>query len=448
MRVMEEAVPVRGAPDQPATLRFTRHGPVLHEEPGRIVAIRSVWFEPGSAPYLRSLVSMRAGSLPEFREAVRGWGVPSVNHVYADAGGTIAWLPAGFTPVRPGWSGLLPARGDGSQEWAGFLDMESLPRVVDPPEGYVSTANEMNLPEGYPHAVGYEWIEGFRAARIREALAGTPVHAVEDSCRLQTDVASIPARRLGRLLAGLEASDADAARALALLAPWDHALDAGSAPAALFGLWWTKHLKPALLALLAPDPEVRALLGPGDLEGLLRALERPDERFGEDPEARRVALLLGTLAQAFADAASGMGPDPGSWAWGLLHRAYFEHPLTPTGRAPNPPEGLDVGPFPHGGDSTTPMHAGYRPTDFRTVAGASVRIVMDVGDWDRSRWINAPGQSGDPRSPHYRDLAEPWARGAFVPMLYSREAVDAACRRRIVLEPARDPARRPAPASD
>jgi penicillin amidase len=220
------------------------------------------------------------------------------------------------------------------------------------------------------------------------------------------------------------------------LGSWDHALDAGSGPAALFGLWWTKHLKPALLALLAPDPEVRALLAPGDLEGLLRALERPDERFGEAPEARRDALLLGTLGDAFADAANRMGPDPGPWAWGLLHRAYFEHPLAAAaGLAPGLPEDWDIGPFPHGGDATTPMHTGYRPSDFRTVAGASVRIVVDVGDWDRSRWINAPGQSGDPRSPHYRDLAEVWAEGGTVPMLYSRAAVDAACRLRIVLEP-------------
>jgi penicillin amidase len=82
------------------------------------------------------------------------------------------------------------------------------------------------------------------------------------------------------------------------------------------------------------------------------------------------------------------------------------------------------------------MHTGYRPSDFRTVAGASVRIVMDVGAWDESRWINAPGQSGDPRSPHYRDLAPIWAGGGYVPMLYSRQAVDAAARARIRLEPA------------
>ena len=82
------------------------------------------------------------------------------------------------------------------------------------------------------------------------------------------------------------------------------------------------------------------------------------------------------------------------------------------------------------------MHAAYRPQDFRVVIGASVRFVLDVGNWDASVCINSPGQSGDPRSPHYRDLSVHWAKGEYVPFLYSREAVDAAAEKRIRLVPA------------
>jgi penicillin amidase len=81
------------------------------------------------------------------------------------------------------------------------------------------------------------------------------------------------------------------------------------------------------------------------------------------------------------------------------------------------------------------MYAGYRPSDYRVVVGASFRMVIDVGNWDASRVVNAPGQSGDPRSPHYRDLAPLWADGEYVPLAYSRAAVDAATRLRIVLDP-------------
>ena len=70
-----------------------------------------------------------------------------------------------------------------------------------------------------------------------------------------------------------------------------------------------------------------------------------------------------------------------------------------------------------GGSDSTPMNAMYRFTDFRVVLGASIRMVVDVGDWDESVCINAPGQSGDPRSPHYGDFAETWSKGEYVPLL-------------------------------
>ena len=61
---------------------------------------------------------------------------------------------------------------------------------------------------------------------------------------------------------------------------------------------------------------------------------------------------------------------------------------------------------------------------------------MAVCNWVESRCINAPGQSGDPRSPHYGDLAPLWAKGEYVPLLYSRDKIDAATQTLIVLRPA------------
>ena len=128
------------------------------------------------------------------------------------------------------------------------------------------------------------------------------------------------------------------------------------------------------------------------------------------------------------------GRQPSRLGLGRVHHASFEHALSYCGAAMarfSP----DIGPFPHGGSASTPTHTGYRPGDFPTIMGASVRMVVDVGNRDGSVWINAPGQSGDPRSPHYRDLAPMWARGEYVPMPYSAEAVTAATELRIVLTP-------------
>jgi penicillin amidase len=130
-----------------------------------------------------------------------------------------------------------------------------------------------------------------------------------------------------------------------------------------------------------------------------------------------------------------MGPDAQRWSWDRLHNASFEHPLSALA-APSRPLAPDIGPLPLGGSESTVMKATYRPGDFRVTIGASVRIVADVGDWDRSVWINSPGQSGDPRSRHYGDLAPLWARGEYVPMLYTTAAVDRAAAHRIILTPA------------
>ncbi|CEJ12408.1 Penicillin acylase 2 precursor [bacterium YEK0313] len=445
MTSIEERFAVKGTPDQVRRLRFTRHGPVVFADPDKRIAfaIRSVWFEPGAAAYLGGLSSMRAKTLPEFRDAIRRFATPSLNHVYADVKGAIAWLPFGMTPVRRNWDGLTPVPGDGRFEWDGFIDLDDMPCLVNPPSGFVASANEANVPATWDHEkvrIGYEWLENSRAVRIAEALGHRPAgekHSVATSMALQTDVTSVPARRLRVLVEAIApGADAELAAARAMLLGWDEKLDAGSAAGALSELWFTRHLKPALLALFVPDPRLQPLMLPLDVEGLLQALERPGEAFGADPAAGRDALIARTLAGAWREALSLLGPDPADWQWGRLHHGQFDHPLSAIA-GPDDAAMLNVGPLAKGGSASTVMHAAYRPQDFRVVVGASVRFVLDVGNWDASYCINAPGQSGDPRSPHYRDLSVQWAKGEYVPFLYSREAVDGAAEQRIHLVPAR-----------
>jgi penicillin G amidase len=96
---------------------------------------------------------------------------------------------------------------------------------------------------------------------------------------------------------------------------------------------------------------------------------------------------------------------------------------------------MTVGPLAMGGGNNVPHAAGFNTTTFNVTSGASFRMVLDVGNWDNSRTINTPGESGNPYSPHYRDLAPLWATGDYVPLLYSREAVEKAASERIQLSP-------------
>lgn len=419
-----EAIPVRDGPDEIVSFAFTRHGPVIAEDASRAFALATVWSAPGSAAYLGSLAYLDARTPEAFGQALRHWSAPSVNQLYADRDGRIAWFMAGKAPRRPGHDGLLPAPGDGRFDWAGFLDPDELPRAIDPAAGWFATANEMNLPPGYPaedRRVGFEWHEPWRARRIRAVLGAQEQHTLADSQALQADVFSEPASRVARLVCAAPVESIEARAAQDLLRDFDGRLAADSAAAALVEVLWVRHLRPSLIAALVPDKATRKLIPPGDTESLLDRLETFDQRG---------PLLDGALSAAWATCGKLMGEDAATWAWGRIHRSLFAHPLSALGG-----EGWDVGPFPLGGAGASVMHAEYRTDDFRVTNGASFRMVVDVGAWDASVFVNVPGQSGDPRDPHYRDLAEVWARQDHRPMPYSREAVDAATRTVIRLTP-------------
>ncbi|MCR9125097.1 MAG: penicillin acylase family protein [Rhodobacteraceae bacterium] len=434
MHEISETFAVRGAPDQRLTLRFTRHGPVIHEDPARglALALRTVFSEPGTAPYLCSLKSMRSQTMDDFRAAVTTWGAPSVNLIYADTAGDICWQPAAYVPRREGWRGLLPVAGDGRHEWQGFLTAADLPARINPDCGFVHSANEMNLPGDWDHdaaPIGYEWFQDGRADRIAARIAAGAARDLAGNRALQTDTHSALA---ARMLAMIPDSAPEPARAL--LGEWNACSEAGSAAALLYEMWFSGHLRPALLARVAPDPALRALLHPGNSATVVRLLEGAHpglaRRAGVAAPADRAALLADTLASAWREASERFGADSAAWRWGDLHKGYFNHALTPLGAT------QDAGPVAKGGGATSVMLAHYDAADYRVTIGASVRMVVDVGAWDNSVWINAPGQSGLPDSPHYADLMPLWARGDYVPMPYTRAAVDAATVALIELRPA------------
>ena len=388
------------------------------------------------APYFGSIDYMKAQDFTQFRKAMQRWGAPTENQVYADTAGNIGWVTGGLSPVRPNWDGLMPVPGDGRYEWKGFLDGARLPFVLNPKQGWFASANEMNLPASFPyreHKPGFEWPHNARAQRIAEVLSKTPKATMEDMQRLQNDVVSPMARRLVALLKPLSSRDETTRAALALLTAWNGEENAASPAAALYEVWWSRHLGRMFLdAILAP--EAARAVGAPHASVLLQTLEQPAARFGVDGTAKRNALLLASLAAAWAEMERLQGRDARRWQWGKMHLSYFVHPMAPI--VDNASRALlNVGPLPRGGGAYTVNVSGYRPENFLHSHGPSFRMVLDVGNWDNSRAINTPGQSGNPASPHYRDLAASWADGKYFPLLYSPAAVARAAKETIELVP-------------
>jgi penicillin amidase len=434
MRVLRETIDVKGSAPVATELVFTRHGPVIYDDAGkhRAYAVRTGWLEPGMAPYFGSVSYMRANNFAEFKRAMLHWGAPTENQVYADVNGNIGWVPGGLAPIRPNWDGLLPVPGDGHYEWAGFWPGDKLPSSYNPASGYVTTSNEMNLPADYPYQerkLGFEWTNGSRHARIDEVLKSLPKVSIEDSMQLQNDVTSIPARRLVALLAPLHADDRNASAALNLLHGWDAREVPESPQAALMEVWISRHLDRAFTDAVLPAMAAGAIHGP-DMAVMLDMLEKP----GAVPNRDRI--LIETLGSAYSEMEKLEGADSKAWQWGRLHHSLPEHPLLHAVDGETLRR-LQPGPFPTPGGPYTPNASGYRVKDFQLTGGPSFRMVLDVGNWDNSRAVNYPGQSGNPDDVHYRDLTEMWLTGKYFPLLYTRDAVEKATVTRILLKPAK-----------
>ena len=435
MTTVTDTIPVRGRRPEIVEHRFTRHGPVVLSDPeaGIAYAVRAAWLEPGGAPYLASLRMNQARSWEEFRAACTWSNIPGENMVWADRTGDIGWQAVGIAPIRRGWSGLVPVPGDGRFEWEGFLPIQAKPHRENPEEGYFATANNYLIPPGYPFpdAVGFEWSDPYRWLRAVEVLEGGRRFNLMDMIRLQTDELSIPARTLVPLLRDREMDDPRVEAARRRLMGWDNVLAKESVEAGIY-VAWESRIRINLSAIKIPAdlrPYIRSVPMRTQVDWLLS----PGGAFGPDPLAGRDELLARSLAEAVEELTARFGPDPAGWVYGqeAYKHALLRHPLS---GAVNEAwrERLEVGPAARGGYGLTLNQTGMGDNQ---TSGASFRIIVDTGDWDRTLGMNNPGQGGHPDHPHYADLFDLWAQDRFHPVFYSRAKVESVTGERLLLQP-------------
>ena len=206
MEIILDTIIVKGMDKEIVQLKYTHHGPVVFEDLKKNIAyaVRSAWMEIGGSPYLASLRMDQAKTWEEFRDACNYSHIPGENMIWADQEGNIGWQSVGIAPIRKNWSGLVPVPGDGRYEWAGYLEIKKKPFVLNPSNGFFGTANSNLTPQDYPHrnAIGWEWSDPSRWARVNEVLGANNRFTMQDMANLQTDYLSNPARRLVPLLKG------------------------------------------------------------------------------------------------------------------------------------------------------------------------------------------------------------------------------------------------------
>ena len=442
---VREEIKIRGRASISEEIYVTPRGPQICppiDGSGYALSIRAAWMEP--KPIHGLMRVHRARDCEELRQAFAAWPLMSMNVVFADAEGSIGWQLAGDVPVRASGHGILPSAawtGEGAWE-PGTVPFREMPGASNPETGYLVSANHRPLPEGVGPFLGVDWADGLRATRIGERLASSSSWDVAGIARLQMDQLSVQWREVREQLLKIRPLTPESERALSLLAEWDGLVSRDSAPAAVFELLMARidrldveELAPrAGHLMLGADvarlgvPNLLAFRRAGRLTRILR------ERDGTRAHIRWQTLLSEALAQAASELSEAGGPEPVGWQWGRVRSLVLEHPM---GRIRPLDRVFNVGPFDYGGDTNTVSQAAVNPLEplANPLVIASLRSVVDVGDFGRSRFALAGGQSGNPFSPHYADMVPLWIKGEGVTIAWTRQEIDQAAASILRLRP-------------
>ena len=419
-QVRREVIRVKGADPVVEEVLVTPRGPIispaLDGELGAL-SLRAVWLDP--LPVQGFLGNLEAKAIEEFRAPFADWPILPLGLIYADTQGNIGYQLVGQAPLRRRGYGIVPSAG-----WvagAGWDDdgipFGEMPSVHNPPGGYVAAANTQPQPEGSGPFLGVDWIDGYRLGRIVEILEEGGAWDIQSTTALQLDVKSLPWAELKECVIAVNPLSAESAAARRLLADWDGLMAADSAAATLFQLFqaeMSRRIATAKAPRSAPwllgcstlptiSGTTFAARQVGRLSSLLR--EQPPGWFPDGWPAE----IDDALRSAYTDAVRRLGEPSDRWQWGRARPAMLKHPM---GRVSLLAAIFNIGPFQCPGDGNTVAQAGTFGEDPLAAPGVvpSLRMILDVGDWDRSLFSLPGGQSGNPLSPHYKDLFPLWLR--------------------------------------
>jgi penicillin amidase len=432
-KIIEEVVKVKDGPNETIKLYYSHHGPItyLNKKALKAYGVRCAWLDPGGSPYLASLRMDQAQNWEEFRDACNYSHIPGENMIWADKNGTIGWQAVGIAPVRNHSSGLVPVPGDGSYDWDGYLPIIQKPNELNPKSGFIATANQNVTPEDYEHwnAIGFSWSDPYRGDRVNEFLESKNHLNMEDMRRLQTDVASLPARTLIPLLLELPL-DPQLAQLQNKFSNWDQRLEPTSIEAGIY-VAWEDEIQRLAHEKFVPE-NVKKHLGKLQLKRILDWIQKPKDSPFKSHSSRN-SFLMEAFKNAVGNLKKSLGEEPLQWQYGqeAYKHSSITHALGAVASSQYAKK-LNLPSLPRGGNAYTPGSTG---SNKRQSSGASFRMIVNTGDWDATIGTNAPGQSGNPDSPFYTNLYEDWAKDVYFPVYYSKEKIEEHLYKRTLLTP-------------
>jgi penicillin amidase len=392
----------------------TRNGVVITEQAGQKLALKWTALDPKNQEFEAFFALNRARNWEDFKNALRNYGGPTQNFVYADAAGNIGWYAAGRIPVRRTGEGELPYDGaSNAGDWTGYIPFEELPNLYNPSEGFIVTANQRIAGTSYKYQqISRDVAPPWRARRIYDLINANPKITMNDARDIQHDSFNIPLSNLAREVVKVGVVP----EVKQLLGGWDGRMTADSRAALV-----ANEIRNCMADKIAADNGGVPMLAVREriLDWVIA--EKParwlPKNFGSYP-----ALINACERETLANLEKRFGADREKWAWGNVFQARFGHPLA---IVPLIGAQFAIKPVGINGSGQTPNVGSY----------VSMRHIASPGNWDATRLVIPLGQSGNPQSPHWKDQFDAWRTGSPQIFPFSTGAVEKAAKEAITLQP-------------
>lgn len=401
-----EVIAIRGRPSVTDTVRYTQFGPVASFGEHKDLAMKWIPWAMSAENEVEFLYRIdQAGNVEDYRDALGRFPFPAQNKVFASVTGDIALSVSGAFPLRNNTQGEYIRRGDTSAEdWSAFIPFAQNPHTINPPQGYVSSANQAPAPADYPYpAFGRFSFEDWRGRRLNRLLDTLNKATVEDMMALQQDNYDLKAAELlPLLLRGLETSGCSTLAREPLaeqLSRWNYEFDRDSVSPIAFDLWYR-----LFEALLYDELDSLGLIRPEEWRTVAILRDHPDHVIFDrlaTPAAKEGAADI--ICASFLQMRDSLAALPAERIqnWGAFKATTLPH----------------LARFPGFGQQGLHTSGGDHILNAQKKShGPSWRMIVELADPPRA-WVNYPGgQSGHPASPHYADFVPSFFEGSYFPV--------------------------------
>jgi penicillin amidase len=375
----------------------------------------------------------KAQNWNEFRDAVKYFGIPGQNFVYADAQGNIGYIMGARIPLRSSNNPTLVFDGTSSEnDWKGFVPINEIPLILNPTENFIASANNKTLKD-FKHHISNLWEPSSRIDRVRELLTYKQKHSSIDFKNFQMDQVSPYAKTITpyilRSFEGIKVKDKNLNTSLELLSNWDFEMNKYSQTPAIYSVFLKYLLKNIYYDEMGNDLYNRfVFLANVPYRSLLQILEKPGSIWFDDINTKkqetREEIIRKSLADALTYLEEKYGKDLINWQWGSMHKVTFKHAFS--GNYSLLDKYINIGPYEIGGDGTTLFNTEYpfaesieefsmfKHNEFDNILGPSMRYIFDFANPDEFFLILTTGQSGNVMSSNYRDQNQLWLKGKYM----------------------------------